>query len=438
MLLDRLHQLKLEKDDDAFYNSALCRNLDLMKQFMLFQTSNRTFNFLQYPFLLDAVAKSKLVSLGFKELREQAARAHPASPITLLAIRREFVFNDAVSQIHLLSASDLLRPLRVIFSGEEGLDEGGPRRELFMLLLLKIMDLNAGLWTFYETGVYWFAPEADVSGGTQLFELIGTIMGLAIANQSIINVSFPLYLYSRLLSKEEKQPSLDQLAEIDPSLAKGLNDLLKMENDAIAELGLNFAVERNVFGQVQLMDLIENGQNVSVTAFNVKKYVDLYCHYFLVRSCEVFFNAFRQGFQKAIAMETNVVIPLLSASELKALVQGRGNVHIRLLDLKSKLHLVGFHLGDRIIQDFFSIVASWSQERVKQFLIFLTGSSGVPIEGLGGIRLIIQKSGDDSNRLPVAHTCGTVLDLPLYKTREELQEKLEFAILEGNGSFNLI
>ena len=49
-----------------------------------------------------------------------------------------------------------------------------------------------------------------------------------------------------------------------------------------------------------------------------------------------------------------------------------------------------------------------------QFTFFLTGGSGL---------------------LPAAHTCFNQLDLPEYKSEEEMREKLRLALKEGSGGF---
>ena len=84
-----------------------------------------------------------------------------------------------------------------------------------------------------------------------------------------------------------------------------------------------------------------------------------------------------------------------------------------------------------------SVLAGFSQEEAKQFLWFCFGSSAVPIQGLSSVRFAIQKSGDDTSRLPAAHTCAGVLDLPNYESRDQLATKLTLAIKEGGG-FGLV
>ena len=42
------------------------------------------------------------------------------------------------------------------------------------------------------------------------------------------------------------------------------------------------------------------------------------------------------------------------------------------------------------------------------------------------------------DRLPRAHTCFNQLDLPKYKTKEILIEKLTYAITEGKEGFGML
>ncbi len=53
----------------------------------------------------------------------------------------------------------------------------------------------------------------------------------------------------------------------------------------------------------------------------------------------------------------------------------------------------------------------------RQFLTFVTGTNRVPVRGAKDIKLIIQRAGDDPNRLIVAHTCYNVIDLPPYRSK---------------------
>lgn len=94
----------------------------------------------------------------------------------------------------------------------------------------------------------------------------------------------------------------------------------------------------------------------------------------------------------------------------------------------------GYAKTDQVISWFWEILRSWPTERKARLLQFTTGTSRVPVNGFkdlqgsdGPRRFTIEKSGD-VNGLPRSHTCFNRLDLPEYKEKERLEERLRFAI----------
>ncbi len=79
--------------------------------------------------------------------------------------------------------------------------------------------------------------------------------------------------------------------------------------------------------------------------------------------------------------------------------------------------------------------------KTKQLLQFVTGTSGVPVQGFGFLqgndgnirRFTIQ--GDKNVKVfPRAHTCFNRIDLPIYKTKAEMNKFLTLAItMEATG-----
>ena len=86
---------------------------------------------------------------------------------------------------------------------------------------------------------------------------------------------------------------------------------------------------------------------------------------------------------------------------------------------------------------FFNVLKRVDSEFKAKFLLFLTGSSKIPV---GGFSLLLHQGrpitispGGDPDRLPCAHTCSNTLDLPYYRNENELEEKLSYAIQECNS-----
>jgi len=79
---------------------------------------------------------------------------------------------------------------------------------------------------------------------------------------------------------------------------------------------------------------------------------------------------------------------------------------------------------------FWEIIRSFDEKEKRRFLLFATGSSGVPGRGfefLQGNDGSIQKFTLTSTNMsvhPISHTCFNRIDLPVYESKEKLQEAL--------------
>ncbi|EDW38741.1 GL13147 [Drosophila persimilis] len=80
-----------------------------------------------------------------------------------------------------------------------------------------------------------------------------------------------------------------------------------------------------------------------------------------------------------------------------------------------------------VIKWFRELIHDLSEAEKKNFLLYLTGSDRIPIQGIKALGFTIQPTTDERFP-PVAHTCFHLLDLPRYKTKERLKFKLLQAI----------
>ena len=101
------------------------------------------------------------------------------------------------------------KPLKVKFiaGGEEGLDQGGVQKEFFQVIVNLLFDPSYGMFSYdSETRYSWF-NSASLEAARE-FELVGTMLGLALYNGVILDISFPLVLYKMLL---DQAPTLDDV-----------------------------------------------------------------------------------------------------------------------------------------------------------------------------------------------------------------------------------
>lgn len=134
----------------------------------------------------------------------QSVAGQPTSPYLRLRVRRDHIIDDALVELEMISIenpSDLKKQLVVEFEGEQGIDEGGVSKEFFQLVIEELFNPDYAMFTHQsETQTVWFNPTSFESDAQ--FTLIGIILGLAIYNNVILAVNFPMVLYRKLMGRK--------------------------------------------------------------------------------------------------------------------------------------------------------------------------------------------------------------------------------------------
>ncbi|KAK9795199.1 hypothetical protein WJX73_005563 [Symbiochloris irregularis] len=326
-------------------------------------------------------------------------------------------------------AGTLKFPLRVKFADEDGVDEGGIAKELFQLLMRQLFDPGYGMFVMHETTrLYWFRSSS--MDFRMEFELVGTLLALAIYNGHTLELPFPLVIYRKLLGKEA---TFADLQDVHPEIHDSLAKLFDMGRDEVASLQLTFQVEQEgEFGAANhLIDLVPDGGNCPVTSYNAREYADKYAQHLLSTSIAPQFNAFREGFRKLCA---GPGIARFRPEELEQLVCGSRDLDF--VELESACHYEdGFTSTSEVIRWFWEVAHSLPETAKRKLLGFITGSDRVPVDGLRNLKppFTISRNGDHSERLPTAHTCFNHLLLPAYRNKEAVQKRLELAINNAEG-----
>ncbi|CAD7081549.1 unnamed protein product [Hermetia illucens] len=428
-----------------FYMPELMDFVDIQQDYVqwIMDKNPHTFHLCNYPFLFNAEAKTLLLQTD-QAIQMQSAMQNAAtqglyymftgapvaiSQFVVLNVTRENLVQDTFREISHYGASDLKKPLKVKFHGEEAEDAGGVRKEFFMLLLKDILDPKYGMFKeFEDSRAIWFSDHSFES--VEMYYLIGVICGLAIYNFTIIHLPFPLALYKKLL----KEPvDLDDLIDLSPVLANSLKNILEYNGEDVQDVfGLNFEVTRDIFGESHVVELKPNGSEIPVTRDNRKEFVDLYIDFIFNKSVEKQFQAFHDGFMKVCGGR---VLELFKPHELMAVVIGNEDYDWYALEAEAE-YKNGYTSGDQTIRWFWEVFHELPLAEKKKFLLYLTGSDRIPIQGMKAIKITIQPTNDDKF-LPVAHTCFNLLDLPRYKTKERLKYKVLQAIQQTHG-FSLV
>ena len=166
-----------------------------------------------------------------------------------------------------------------------------------------------------------------------------------------------------------------------------------------------------------------------VTNENRDQYIQDYIHQLTHRTVYNQFNAFRYGFFTCFRPKA---ISLFTPSGLKALVEGLPDISVAGLERVTRYD-GGYDFFHPTIRQFWSVVHSWSQDKVRMLLEFVTASDRLPVGGVGKLVFTVQKNGVGDERLPTSLTCFGRLLLPEYTNEEKLREALEKAVENSKG-----
>ena len=234
----------------------------------------------------------------------------------------------------------------------------------------------------------------------------------------------------------------EDLWDVDPQLQR---QLLRLEQ--AAECG---ALDGVTFEQMELsyqipayphVQLSRHPPDTLVTAGNVRAYcADVRFH---VLSTEIVqqLEHFRRGF--AAVFELSALYPF-GANELCVLLQGKPEAWTVPL-LQSALTFDHGYSSDSLQAHWLiHILSTYSPAEQRDFLKFVTGSPRLPVGGLRNLKpklTVVRKTSEGDQQaatiLPSVMTCTNYLKLPEYPSLECMQDRLHFAITEGQGCFHL-
>nr|XP_019937001.1 PREDICTED: ubiquitin-protein ligase E3A-like [Paralichthys olivaceus] len=425
---------------EDFVNESVNDVVEMDKDFTFFKVNAETkFSFQSCPFILSVITKSQGLYYDnrirmYSERRLTAlysmVQGQQPNPYLKLKVRRDHIIDDALVRLEMISMenpSDLKKQLFVEFEGEQGVDEGGVSKEFFQLVLEEIFNIDIGMFTYdNDTKLFWF-NSSSLENEAQ-YTLIGIVLGLAIYNNCILDVHFPMVVYRKLMGK--KGTYLD-LSDSHPTLYQSLKGLLEYTGNVEEDMSLTFQISHtDLFGNPVLYDLKEQGDQIAVTKENRQEFVDLYTDYILNESVERQFRAFKKGFQ--MVTNESPLKYLFRPEEVELLICGSRKLDFEALE-KTTEYDGGYSKDSQIIKYFWETIHSFAEEQKRLFLQFTTGTDRAPVGGLGKLKMIIAKNGSDTDRLPTSHTCFNALLLPEYSSKEKLKERLLKAITYAKG-----
>ncbi|XP_035245604.1 E3 ubiquitin-protein ligase HACE1 isoform X1 [Anguilla anguilla] len=361
----------------------------------------------------------------------------PVNENDILLVHRESIFRSSCEVVSKSSNQKLKQGIAVRFHGEEGMGQGVVR-EWFDILSNEIINPDYALFTQSADGTT-FQPNSNSSVNPDhlnYFRFAGQILGLALYHRQLVNIYFTRSFYKHILGIPV---NYQDVASIDPEYAKNLQWIL--DND-ISDLGLEltFSVETDVFGAMEEVPLKPGGISILVTQDNKAEYVQLVTELRMTRAIQPQINAFLQGFHTFILPS---LIQLFDEYELELLLSGMPEIDVTDWNRNTE-YTSGYDLDEPVIQWFWEVVESLTQEERILLLQFVTGSSRVPHGGfaylMGGSGLqkfTIAAVPYTAHLLPTSSTCINMLKLPEYPSQEVLRDRLLVALHCGSYGYTM-
>ena len=360
------------------------------------------------------------------------------------------LLNDAVT-------SKFFGFLEFEYKGEIG-NGLGPTLEFFNLIFEKLRE-EKYLW-YKTTDGSWY-PNVGLNEnetGIKMFKLLGYIIGRAIYDDRLIDIPLSRVFWNLIL---ERPVLFEDIEIIDKNLFKALNDfksLLKQKNDLLKsepnltgeEIENRILYNNNKLSSLDIyftfpgtdLELKEGGANISLSMQNIEEYINLIYDFIFYKGISRVCSAFRDGF----CLITGVYnLKCFTSLELEEFICSSREVkwdeNILYENLKPE-H--GYTKNSRIFDDLIKFMCKLDKLGQRQFLIFTTGTSRLPIGGFKAlspkltiVKKTFEKGDIPDNYLPTVMTCQNYLKLPEYSNYEILEKKMLLAMREGGKEFNL-
>mmetsp|Transcript_3272 Transcript_3272/g.3886 ORF Transcript_3272/g.3886 Transcript_3272/m.3886 type:complete len:687 (+) Transcript_3272:309-2369(+) len=359
-----------------------------------------------------------------------------------IMVHRDYLLEESSNWVNALHGLDRWRSARYEFVGEPAMDSGGVAKEWYRLVCDSVFKPEYGLFeqSDLEDVTYDFNPSSELfqpERHLHYFRFGGRILAKAIFEGCFVDAHLTKVIYKHIIGRP---CGIEDLKNYDRSLYQSLMNIIE-NADSVGELELAFSVGTNIMGTHTEVELKEGGSDLFVTKDNLAEYVKLFLKYYLYDRSQAQLTTFLKGFHEIIPQS---FLSIFTEDEFERIMCGVSDISVADWKQNVTYRREFKEEGENhpVIVWFWEAVTELSTEDREKLLQFITGSSRVPVGGFAGFEsgksmlISIESITKEMSVFPRAHTCFNRMELPLYDTKEELVERLKFALEFTNG-FNL-
>ncbi|KAK5867921.1 hypothetical protein PBY51_012376 [Eleginops maclovinus] len=358
------------------------------------------------------------------EITRENGVPQPQDLVFEVDVRRGSVLKDTFEHLALTNQSHYKIPLVVYYDTNlAGVrDLYGYVKDFFYEVFHEMVSAETGMFMYNDSKTLaWFPSKAAPED--QRYLHFGVLCGLALYNQCILHLPFPLALFKKLLGVK---PSLGDMMEFSPCVGECLKNILEdYTDDEIETLDMDFSINWDGTN----IDLEPKNPVKLLTGQNKKEYVEAYVNHAFNTSVQGVFQDFKRGFFQVCEED---LVKLFRPQELQGVLVGKDfNDWAKLKQATVYEGAYNTTPQHRTIQMFWEVFDDLTEDQKKAFLWFVTGFERVPILAMEKftMKIQIQEVEDYPDEYyPKAHTCFSGLELPLYSTKEIMRTRLTEAL----------
>ena len=332
------------------------------------------------------------------------------------------------------------RLFKIRLTGEGATDFSGVYNEIISIISFELESIYLDLFVKTpnnknEIGTLRdkFMPNPQAKGKIKkdMYYFLGNLMLHAISSGNVLNLNLHPIFYKKLLNKEVDFSEIETLDKLSYKFIVNLENIKSEDEFNSLHDDLYFAVHSS--GNNSLIDLVQNGQNIKVTFQNLPEYINLYKK-FLLSEYDNQIALIRSGlFDLLFKISQKNFSYLLTPQDLEKFITGEPKLDLQLL--RENTSYDSYEPSMKIIQDFWKVLESFTEEEKSLYLKFVSGRSRLPDARSFHFTHKIQRSNkrNPDNYLPLSTTCYFTLTLPNYSSYEILRDKLRYAIHNCNS-----
>lgn len=355
-----------------------------------------------------------------------------------LVFRREHVLEDSLKLLLDMPEEKFRQRWRISFKGEPGLDAGGVMREWITILCGELFDTELGIFAATQGSdtSYWPNMHSSSKNPRHLdyFALAGRLLGKAMLEEYLLPVYLSLPLVKHILAAPI---SLSDLQFLDQELYSSV--LWIKNSDNVEQLSLDFTVRRDLGGEWSDYELIEGGKDIEVTDENKVEYLDALLKYRMLTGVSSQLAKFLDHLYQVVPED---LFKVFDYQELELVISGVPTIDVNDWKTHTTVRYASLIRPSRRekanIDWFWEVLETFTEDQKARLLQFVTGSSRIPPQGFKGLisndghvrkfNIVVSGLPAVVGYLPKAHTCFNRLDIPIYKTKDDMIQYLTLIV----------